>query len=152
VGGKPQREHGVGDGDGDGSHGGGGRGSNADSIAGGSSGGGDSDGGAAAESRPASSDGATRLLDARSARRRTARCRRPRVDAPRHLGSCTGRAWPTEAGAVGRRRREDEKGVHVLISTLNHSPVVDCMICELRCGRMIKINVLNRHRARVLHN
>ena len=60
MGGKPQREHGVGDGDGDGSHGRGGRGGNDDSIAGGGSGGGDSDGGDAAESRPASSDGAPR--------------------------------------------------------------------------------------------
>ena len=81
MGGKPQREHGVGDGDGDGSHRGDGRGGNDDNIAAGGSGGGDSAGGAAAESRPASSDGAPRLLDTRTDRRPTARCRRPRVDA-----------------------------------------------------------------------
>ena len=87
MGGKPQREHGVGDGDDDGSHRGDGRGGNDDNIAAGGSGGGDSAGGAAAESRPASSDGAPRLLDTRTDRRPTARCRRPRVDAKSELRS-----------------------------------------------------------------
>ena len=98
MGGKPQREHGVGDGDDDGSHRGDGRGGNDDNIAAGGSGGGDSAGGAAAESRPASSDGAPRLLDTRTGRRRTARCRRPRVDVS-HL-----RTAPSESSLAYQSR------------------------------------------------
>ena len=105
MGGKPQREHGVGDGDDDGSHRGDGRGGNDDNIAAGGSGGGDSAGGAAAESRPASSDGAPRLLDTRTDRRPTARCRMPRVDAPQDCTERVELGLPKQERAVG----EDER-------------------------------------------
>ena len=105
MGGKPQREHGVGDGDDDGSHRGDGRGGNDDNIAAGGSGGGDSAGGAAAESRPASSDGAPRLLDTRTDRRPTARCRRPRVDASTSEGTPPSlRTAPSESSLAYQSR------------------------------------------------
>ena len=107
--GKPQQETSVGDG-GDSSHvgGGGGWGGGNDSIAGGGCGGDDSDRGAAAESSLSSSDGASIQDDTRPGMRPLG-TRHAAEAAPCGCASAphrnTERAWPTEAGPRGRRRR-----------------------------------------------
>ena len=137
MGGKPRREHGVGDGDGDGdgSHRGDGRGGNDENIAAAGSGGGDSAGGAAAESRPASSDGAPRLRDTRTDRRRTARCRRPRVDASRHPS-----AAPSELGLPKQERAvgKDERCPYVYFALQGDCDSVssDFSHCQIVIGRI----------------